>query len=65
MVNLLLTSKAVSNTFDNVMEVDTGGAEKVQPCSNIRKLVSTGVGFTFRSNVLLLLSFLKFLTQIW
>lgn len=28
MVNLLLTSKAVSNTFDNVMEVDTGGAEK-------------------------------------
>ena len=30
MVNLLITGKAVSNTFDNVMEVDTGGAEKVK-----------------------------------
>ncbi|XP_074607828.1 putative ubiquitin carboxyl-terminal hydrolase MINDY-4 isoform X1 [Acropora palmata] len=28
MVNLFLTGKAVSNTFDNVMEIDTGGAEK-------------------------------------
>lgn len=28
MVNLLLTGKAVSNTFDNVMEIDTGGVEK-------------------------------------
>lgn len=29
MVNLVLTGRAVSNTFDNSMEVDTGGAEKV------------------------------------
>lgn len=28
MVNLVLTGRAVSNTFDNSMEVDTGGAEK-------------------------------------
>ena len=34
-MNLLLTGKAVSNTFDNVMEIDTGGAEKVQPQKHI------------------------------
>ena len=30
LVNLLITGKAVSNTFDNIMEVDTGGSKKVQ-----------------------------------
>lgn len=29
MVNLVITGKAVSNTFDNTMEIDTGGAKKV------------------------------------
>ena len=29
LVNLLITGKAVSNTFDNIMEVDTGGSKKV------------------------------------
>ncbi|KAM7431677.1 putative ubiquitin carboxyl-terminal hydrolase MINDY-4 [Porites harrisoni] len=28
LVNLLITGKAVSNTFDNIMEVDTGGSKK-------------------------------------
>ncbi|KAL9961433.1 hypothetical protein ACROYT_G030371 [Oculina patagonica] len=28
MVNLVVTGKAVSNTFDNTMEIDTGGAKK-------------------------------------
>lgn len=29
MVNLLLTGKAISNTFDDVIELDSGGEEKV------------------------------------
>ena len=29
MVNLIVTGKATSNTFDNIMEIDTGGAKKV------------------------------------
>ena len=29
LVNLLITGKAVSNTFDNIMEVDTGRSKKV------------------------------------
>ena len=29
MVNLLLTGKAVSNTFDDVIELDAGGKTKV------------------------------------
>ena len=29
MVNLVITGKAVSNTFDNTIEIDTGGAKKV------------------------------------
>jgi len=29
MVNLVITGKAVSNAFDNTMEIDTGGAKKV------------------------------------
>lgn len=28
MVNLIVTGKATSNTFDNIMEIDTGGAKK-------------------------------------
>lgn len=28
MVNLIVTGKASSNTFDNIMEIDTGGAKK-------------------------------------
>jgi hypothetical protein len=29
MVNLLLTGKAISNTFDDVIELDSGGDTKV------------------------------------
>ena len=29
MVNLVITGKAMSNTFDNTLEIDTGGAKKV------------------------------------
>ena len=28
-MNLLITGKAVSNAFDNIIEIDTGGAKKV------------------------------------
>lgn len=40
MVNLFLTGKAVSNTFDNVMELDTGGAEKVQLQNTFNQTIS-------------------------
>ena len=52
MVNLLITGKAVSNTFDNIMEVDTGGAEKVALIGKII-LKQSKLRFTVRPDVLL------------
>ena len=35
MVNLIVTGKATSNTFDNIMEIDTGGAKKVTSVTSL------------------------------
>lgn len=52
MVNLLITGKAVSNTFDNIIEVDTGGAKKVALIGKII-LNKSKLRFTIRPDVLL------------